>query len=378
MKKIVSLVLILAICLSLCACGKSDICTCDCTQCADCEKKKLSQEPTVDSDSVVMQEENSKKKVELPEPILLAEDQNIRVELVGFFEEDSPYKHLGRFVTMRYTNKADYEIGVRLENLAIEGSAIDCAFYSSSPDLLPGETTSYHCEILDSFHNALDSIDQFYTLKGRFKVMRRTGESHYADAYELPFSVENALNGANNTGASISDNSDSWKQFRDYLIERGPVTVITDNTEDIKNQVTIEVNTGIIKISYQGVSTRFYGNSAAQARSSMWFELPSNAETVDVHMEYIVAGADTSGGAEIQSSRPTYNWEIRNYRSGDDLSFTADYTHEDGNGNSIKKSGTVMTISPTKAFILITDALDQTLTESGLDVTMADLGFSNY
>jgi len=32
----------------------------------------------------------------------------------------------------------------------------------------------------------------------------------------------------------------------------------------------------------------------------------------------------------------------------------------------------------TKSFILITDALSQTLAESGLDITMADLGFANY
>jgi len=39
MKKIISLVLVLAICMSLCACGKSDACSCDCAQCAQCEKK---------------------------------------------------------------------------------------------------------------------------------------------------------------------------------------------------------------------------------------------------------------------------------------------------------------------------------------------------
>lgn len=378
MKRVISLVLVLILCFCLCSCGNSNTCTCDCPQCALCEQKEHSHEAVVESVPTVVQEKNGQKKIEFPEPVLLAEDQNIRVELVSFFEEDSPYKHLGKFVTMRYTNKADYEIGVRLENLAVEGNATDCAFYYSTPDLLPGETTSYYCEILDAFHNALESMDQLYTLKGRFKVMRRTGESTYTAAYELPFSVEDALGEANNSDVSIADHSDSWKQFRDYLMERGSVTVVTDDTEDKKNQVTIEVNTGIITVSYQGESTRFYGNSAAQARSSMWFDLPANVETVDVHMEYIVAGVDTSGGGEIQSSRPTYHWEIGNYRSGDDLSFTTDYTHEDENGNSIKKSGTVMTISPTKAFILITDALNQTLAESGLDVTMVDLGFSNY
>ena len=39
MEKIIALVLVATICLSLCACGKSDTCTCDCAQCIQCEEK---------------------------------------------------------------------------------------------------------------------------------------------------------------------------------------------------------------------------------------------------------------------------------------------------------------------------------------------------
>lgn len=194
MKKIVSLVLVFVLCLSLCACGKSDGCSCNCAQCAQCEKKTHTHEEVL---SATMAEiEDGKRKIVFPEPLFLAEDQKIRVELIRFFEEDSPYKHIGKYVTMKFTNKADYEIGVRLENLFVDGNAADYIYSGSAPNILPGETATYHFEIMDTFKNTLDSLDQLYTLKGRFKVMRRTGTNHYADAYEVPFSVEEAPNGA--------------------------------------------------------------------------------------------------------------------------------------------------------------------------------------
>ena len=199
MKKMISFVLILATCLSLCACGKDRACSCDCAQCALCTQKTHSHE-IVDtfSESSFLEEkaEADKRKIQLPEPVLLAEDQKVRVELIGFFEEDSPYKHIGKYVTMRFTCKADYEIGIRLVNIAVDGCAVDCSYpRAETPNLLPGETTTYHFEILDSFQNPLDSVDQLYTLKGRFKVSRRTGTNSYADAYEIPFSIPNSLNG---------------------------------------------------------------------------------------------------------------------------------------------------------------------------------------
>lgn len=199
MKKGISLVLVLVMCLSLCACGKSNTCTCDCPQCALCEQKTQSngvadgtQESSVTADEM----ENGKRKIVFPEPVLLAEDDKVRVELVSFFEEDSPDKHVGKYISLKMTNKADYEIGIRLKNIAVDGSAVECSYpRAETPNLLAGETTTYYLEIMDSFKNTLDSLDSLYTLKGRFEVLRRTGNSTYKDAYEVPFSVEDGLNG---------------------------------------------------------------------------------------------------------------------------------------------------------------------------------------
>lgn len=187
--------LVLAMCLSLCACGKSGTCTCDCPQCALCEQKTHSDGAAEAASGTAAETGENGSKIVFPEPVLLAEDDKVRVELISFFEENSPYKHIGKYVTLKFTSKADYEIGVRLENLAVDGSSVDSYSAEGSPNLLPGETTTYYFEILDPFKNALDTVDQLYTLKGRFKVMRRTGSNSYADSYEIPFSVEAGMNG---------------------------------------------------------------------------------------------------------------------------------------------------------------------------------------
>lgn len=213
MKKTIALVLALAICLSLCACVKSDACTCDCPQCAQCEYKTHSHEEAVitgDPSAAEGETEDGKRRIEFPEPVLLAEDDKVRIELMRFFEEDSAYKHVGKFIALKITNKADYEIGVRLENLAVDGNISDCSYPGGNlPNLLAGETTTYQMEIMDNFQNTLDSLDLLYALKGRLEVMKRRNDGVYTDSYELPFSVESALS----SGISYDTPADPKKEY---------------------------------------------------------------------------------------------------------------------------------------------------------------------
>jgi len=163
MKKIISLVLVLAICMSLCACGKSDACSCDCAQCAQCEKKTHNAHESADlvQTPSASAEEDAGNRVVFPEPVLLAEDNTVRIELVSFFEEHSPYQDIGKYVEMTFTNKTDYEMRVRLENLAADGSAVTASYPEAQlPDLFPGETTTYFIEIRDHFQNALRACVQ--------------------------------------------------------------------------------------------------------------------------------------------------------------------------------------------------------------------------
>lgn len=375
MKKVISLILVFVMCLSLCACGQSNACTCDCAQCAQCEKKTQSHdavETTQVSSVTATEMENDKNQIVFPEPVLLAEDKIVRVELISFFEEDSPYKHIGKYVTMKFTNKADYEIGVWLKNLAVDGNAVECSYPGAQkPTLLPGETTTYYLEILDTFKNALDSVEQLYTLKGRFEVLERTGSNSYKNSYEIPFSVASSLE----KSVYVSDNTDAWMQFWEYLQSQGPVTVVTQKTDTGHNQVTITATEDAIQILQEGENTTISGKVTAQAINSLCFDLTANAQNVTVQIEYWVDGSDGNGNPQIQSSSPQFIWDIQTYHSGDKVSVPAEYTCLDENGKSMKKEGVIL---PTGALVEVTDVLSQTLLESGLNLSMADLGFTNF
>lgn len=248
MKKIFSLVLALVMCLSLCACGQSDACSCDCPQCAQCEKKTHSHETVdviMDSSETTVEQDNNGNKIVFPEPVLMAEDNKVRIELVGFIQEESPWKDIGKYVTLKFTNYADYEVGVWLENLAVNNESADASYRGGEkPNILPGETTTYFIEIRDAFNNALDSLDQLYTLKGRFKVLRRAGTNSYADAYEIPFSIPDALNNRSDSTSPISEAASNY--YGKWQVT--DVKIAGENASDENDKTIEEVLKGILDV----------------------------------------------------------------------------------------------------------------------------------
>lgn len=248
MKKGMSLVLALVMCLSLCACGQSDACNCDCPQCAQCEKKTHSHETVnviMDSSETTVEQDNNGNKIVFPEPVLMAEDNTVRIELVSFIQEESPWKDIGKYVALEFTNYADYEVGVWLENLAVNNESADASYRGGEkPNILPGETTTYFIEIRDAFNNALDSLDQLYTLKGRFKVLRRTGTNSYADAYEIPFSIPNALNNRSDSTAPISGAASIY--YGKWQVT--DVKIVGENTSDENDKTIEEILKGILDV----------------------------------------------------------------------------------------------------------------------------------
>lgn len=237
MQKVVSFTLVVVMCLLLSACGNGDACSCDCPQCALCEQKTHSHETVnviMDASGTTVEQDHNGNKIIFPEPVLVAEDKKVRIELVSFIQEESPWKDIGKYVTLKMTNYADYEVGVRLENLAVNNESSDASYSAGDmPNILPGETTTYYIEIRDAFNNALDSLDQLYTLKGRFKVSRRTGTNSYADAYEIPFSFPNALNGGS---SSACDNSAVVTLKNSNYLGKWKVTEIKFAGEDASSE----------------------------------------------------------------------------------------------------------------------------------------------
>ena len=196
MKKIISLILALVMCLLLCACSKA----CDCG-CAYCCGENAGNANEISTQPQMEPEENvtNADRIEFSEPVLLAEDDKVSVELIAFFQEDSNSSEgavKDKYITLKFHNKTDYEIGIFLENLSIEGDVVDITYHKAkNPELLPGESLTHFFKIHYAFGDPLNSMENLYQFKGRVEVSRRTGMSYYEDSYEIPFSVENALNG---------------------------------------------------------------------------------------------------------------------------------------------------------------------------------------
>lgn len=179
-----------------------------------------------------------------------------------------------------------------------------------------------------------------------------------------------------------SDNTESVAQFRDYLETSGVITVVTEeintsNTES-KHQVSLEATADGIQVSYESEVTTLSGKASAYGRSLLQFTITPNVEWVNTQLVYFLGGDDGDGHRDIQSVTTTYELDIYNYRSGKKITVNADYTRVDENGNSIKEDGTQMELVLTTPCTDATTVLSQVLQESGLNITMADLGFANY
>ena len=196
MKKILSIILVFAMSFSLIACGKSNTCTCDCNQCSLCEKKNHSHEVANTGDS------NDGNKIVFQSPVLLVENEAVRVELMGFNQKDSTVKEVTttkKYIALKIHNKASYEIMLKLENLAVNGEQVKCIYqgYTTEyPRILAGDTTTYHIEISPIFDAALGSMEDLYELKGRVKVgeyIKYQGHDGFNNPSELSFSVADAI-----------------------------------------------------------------------------------------------------------------------------------------------------------------------------------------
>lgn len=195
MKKVIPLVLVFVMCLALCACGKSNVCTCDCPQCAQCEQKTHAHGTA--------EKEANENKIVFSKPVLLVDSEEVRIELVGFNQKDSTVKDvttIKKYIALKIHNKASYEIMLKLENLAVNDEQVKCVYLESStqnPRILAGDTTTYHIEIKPAFEEALNSMEDLYQLKGRVQVGQYIiyqGYGGFGNASDHYFSVPDAMN----------------------------------------------------------------------------------------------------------------------------------------------------------------------------------------
>lgn len=381
MKKAISLILVSVICLSLCACGKT---------------QESPEHIPVDSVAEVSKQDND-HVIEFDPPIVVAEDEYIRVELLKFYQDfyiwddfGSPIKvsastegaELEKFVTLKFYNKCDHKLRLYMDDIYLgnDGASLYLMAAKVNPDAGKNVTASYL--IRTGEKETLNSMEELYSFEGEFFITHEYEDGTPKNPHNLKFSISEALDGGNGDELPASDNSEAWTQFRDYLQKRGPVTVVTEKINNSNStgyhQVTIEATADVIQMRYEDEVTTLVGKSSAFGKSELCFALSPNEKNLNAQVDYFLGSSDENGHRDIRSCITEYSWDIQNYRRADELSLTADYTEVDENGASIKKEGTMLTLVLTNPCIDVVTVLGQTLSESGLDVTMADLGFANF
>lgn len=212
MKKGISLILAAIMCLSLCSCGKSDACSCDCAQCAQCENKTHTTEAADISpvDNVPEAAEQNNNVIEFETPIVVAEDEYLRVELVKFYEEYRLWKQgypysadattegaiLEKIVVFKICNKTDHTLSVAMSDayLGNDGAKIFNIGSGYADDVAAGKNILKDFLILTAEEETLKSIEELYSLDGDFTVWHKGEDGVLRKNYELKFSIPNGMN----------------------------------------------------------------------------------------------------------------------------------------------------------------------------------------
>lgn len=262
MKKIISLVLALVMCLSLCACGQSDACNCDCAQCAQCEKKTQNT-IAVDADQVdnISEEaEQNDNVIEFETPIVVAEDENLRVELVKFYGEYRLWKQgypysadattegatLEKIVVFKFCNKTNHTLRVAMSDayLGNDGANIFNVDSGHSDDVGAGKNILKDFLVLTGGEETLKSIEELYSLDGDFTVWHKGEDGVLRNNYELKFSIPNALNGENGNASSVSEVASIY--YGKWQVT--DVKIAGENTSDENDKTIEEILKGILDV----------------------------------------------------------------------------------------------------------------------------------
>lgn len=132
----------------------------------------------------------SDRRIDFAKPILLFEDDNVRLEAVAFYQEvqkdwDSPAAHK-EYITVRFHNKADYEIMFFPDQFYLGNEKVQWVYVEGTPDVLPGKVSNYSFLVKNSNNEPLESIEELYQLNGRFEVFRYENNK-LSGRYYAPF-----------------------------------------------------------------------------------------------------------------------------------------------------------------------------------------------
>lgn len=170
MKKILSLILAFAICLSLCACGKNK---------ADPNHLNGAPERT----------EQRNNEIVFENPIIVAEDEYVRVELVKFYEEyyiwsdfggahGTPEKvspsvegaNLEKIVVFKFYNKCDHKVRLYMDDIYLGDDGASLYLLAAKVNPAAGKNITAPYLIRTGEKETLQSMEDLYSFEGEFLV----------------------------------------------------------------------------------------------------------------------------------------------------------------------------------------------------------------
>lgn len=237
MKRIITGLLALCICISLCGCSSKQ------------NQTKANNNYAVSVPEASEQSNNN--VIEFETPIVVAEDETLRVELVKFYQEyrcwnengypltaDSSTKGatLEKFVVFKFYNKCDQDLYIEMESVYLGSDGAYClSLESSAKKPVAGKNVTGHYLVQTSEKETLASMDELYSLDGEFEVFYQGEDGVLRNRYELKFSIPNALNGETGSAYPVSETASIY--YGKWQVT--DVKIAGENSSD-ENDVPIE------------------------------------------------------------------------------------------------------------------------------------------
>ena len=154
-------------------------------------------------------EEKQEDTIEFEEPVLVAEDAKMKVELLNFFQEST---HRGgndtaveKFITLKFTNKTGHTLTMLLSQLYFENDGAYCIYMNGTPEAPAGKSIVAQFMIQSSLKTPLDSMEQLYRLSGAMTILEDNGGKR--TSYTVPFSFADGVNGSVSAPEPVSEKS---------------------------------------------------------------------------------------------------------------------------------------------------------------------------
>ena len=213
MKRKITVFLILSICLSLYGCKNKP------------NKENADTNHVVCSPEVSVQNENN--VIEFKEPIVVAEDEYVRVELLKFYQEYYIWSDFGgahgtpekvssstegstleSLVVFKFYNKSDHKLRLYMDNIYLgnDGASLYLMAAKVNPDAGKNTTAPYLIRTGELL--SLQAMEELYSFEGEFLITHEYEDGTKKNPHTLKFSIPAAIDGARD-GDSANDKTNS-------------------------------------------------------------------------------------------------------------------------------------------------------------------------